>query len=99
MKLDELREVVDQINEEIIGLFAKRLEVTKQIARVKKEEQLPVDDFGREERQLKMLRAWAQKQGLNPTVVEEIFTLFVDYSKQNMKVEMGHDQKGRLPGN
>lgn len=99
MKLEELRKIVDGINEEIIVLLAKRLEVTKQIARVKKEEKLPVDDFGREEKQLTMLRALAQKHGLSPAVIEEIFNLFVDYSKLNMKMEMGHVEKDRLPGN
>jgi chorismate mutase len=99
MSLDELRKVVDQINEEIVALFARRLEITKQIAKVKKEQKLPVDDFSREEKQYKMLRELSQKHGLSPAVIEEIFNLLVDYSKLTMKMEMGHVEKDRLPGN
>ena len=88
MKLDELRNTIDSINEEIIALFSKRLAVTKQIAKVKKENQLPVHDPIREEKQRTHLREMAIKHGLSPAVVEEIFKLFVDYSKLDMKMEM-----------
>lgn len=91
--------IIDEINKEIIALFSRRLEITKQIARVKKEHELPVQDAAREEKQLLMLRTLAQKQGLSPAVIEEIFNLFVDYSKLNMKMEMGHAEKSRLPRN
>ncbi|MBS0604177.1 MAG: chorismate mutase [Verrucomicrobia bacterium] len=99
MNLDELRKIIDQLNTEIIELFSKRLSVTKEIAKVKKENQLPVHDPLREEKQLQMLREAAKKHGLSPAVIEEIFNLFVDYSKMNMKLEMGNEQKSRLPGN
>jgi chorismate mutase len=89
MNLGALRDKVDQINEEIIALFAKRLEITGQIARLKKEQKLPVNDPVREAKQRSTLRAVAEKHGLNSTVVEEMFHLFVEYSKLVMKREMG----------
>jgi chorismate mutase len=98
MNLDELRGLIDQINEEIVALFARRLEITQQIAKVKKERKLAVNDPIREEKQRMLLRALAQKKGLNPAVVEEIFHLFVEYSKLTMKMEMG-DEENRLSGN
>ncbi len=90
MNLDQLRKTIDQLNGDIIALFSRRLEVTKEIARVKKEQKLPVHDPLREEQQLSMLREAALKHGLSPNVMEEIFNLFVDYSKLRMKMEMGH---------
>jgi chorismate mutase len=99
MTLDELRKVIDQINGDIIALFAKRLEVTKQIARAKQEQKLPVYDPVREEKQLQMLRELSQKHALSPAVMEEIFNLFVEYSKLNMKMEMDNAKQSRLPGN
>ncbi len=88
MKLELLRNTIDSINEEIIALFARRLAVTKQIARVKRENHLPVHDPIREEKQRVHLREMALKHELSPAVVEEIFNLFVDYSKLDMKMEM-----------
>jgi chorismate mutase len=98
MNLDELRGLIDQINEEIVALFARRLEITQQIAKVKKEHKLAVNDPIREEKQRMLLRALAQKKGLNPAVVEEIFHLFVEYSKLTMQMEMGNEED-RLSGN
>jgi len=98
MTLEELRELIDKLNCEIIHLFSKRLDVAKEIARVKKEHKLPVYDPKREEKQLLALQEEARKQNLSPAVIEEIFQLFVEYSKLNMKLEMGHEQKNRLPG-
>ncbi len=99
MSLDELRKLVDQLNAEIIALFSKRMDVARQIAHVKKQQQLPVHDPLREEKQVQRLRELAQKHGLSPAVIEDIFTLFVDYTKLNMKMEIIDDEKNRLSGN
>jgi chorismate mutase len=89
MNLEHLRQVVDKLNAEIIELFSERLKVTREIARLKKQHHLPVCDPAREEEQRKLLRELARHHDLNPLIIEEIFTLFVDYSKFNMKMEMG----------
>jgi chorismate mutase len=94
-----MRGIIDQLNAEIIGLFAIRLKVAKEIARIKKEHSLPVHDPVREEQQLQKLRDLAKQKDLSPAVIEEIFELFVDYSKINMKLEMADDKNCRLPGN
>lgn len=93
MNLGELREKIDLINEEIILLFSKRLEITKEIAKVKKANQLPCDDPIRETQQLKALHELALKHSLSPSVMEEIFNLFVDYSKMVMKKQMHYKQE------
>jgi chorismate mutase len=89
MKLEDLRKMIDETNDQIIALFSKRLEIAKEIAKIKKENKLPVYDPEREEKQRALLRILAQKHGLSAAVVEEIFQLFVEYSKLMMKMEMG----------
>ena len=73
MNLENLRKIIDEINDEIIALFSKRLGIAKEIAKVKKENKLPVYDPDREEKQRALLRKLAQKHGLSGPVVEEIF--------------------------
>lgn len=88
MNLERLRKTIDQLNAEIIQLFSERLKVTKEIAKIKKEQNLPINDFVREEEQLQLLRDLARRHELSPAVIEEIFQLFVDYSKLIMKMEL-----------
>jgi chorismate mutase len=99
MNLEDLRQIIDKLNAEIIELFSERLKVSKEIARIKKEQNLPVYDPTREENQRRLLRDLAKRYDLSPAVIEEIFALFVDYSKLNMKMEMKSDEESRLSGN
>ena len=48
MKLEKLRRSIDSIDDEILNLFLKRLELCKEIGRLKKDEKLPVFDSKRE---------------------------------------------------
>jgi chorismate mutase len=98
MNLESLRQIIDQLNADIIALFSERLKVAKEIAKIKKEHHLPVPDSVREEKQLQQLRDLAKQHELSPAVIEEIFTLFVEYSKLKMKMEV-QDDKSRLSGN
>jgi len=52
MQLDELRGKIDQIDEELLRLFAERMEVVIQIAAYKKEQGLPALDKKREAEKL-----------------------------------------------
>lgn len=88
MKLEELRNQMDALNREIVELFAKRVSVAIEIARIKKESNLPVYDPVREKEQRELLRHVAEKTGLSPAVIDEIFVLFVEYSKMKMRLEM-----------
>ena len=91
MNIEALRKVVDEINIEIIALFSERLKVAREIAKVKKAEDLPVYDPDREKLQTEMLKEAAKNYGLSPAVIEEIFEIFVEYSRLDMKMEMAHD--------
>ena len=45
MKLEKLRRSIDSIDSEILNLFLKRLELCKEIGKLKKDEKLPVFDL------------------------------------------------------
>ncbi|MBS0651250.1 MAG: chorismate mutase [Verrucomicrobia bacterium] len=93
MNLNNLRNEIDAINAEIIALLGKRLVVTKEIAKVKRQKTLPVDDWEREKLQKQMLRELAKQNNLSPAIIEEMFTVFVNYSKMEMKMIMNEKEK------
>ena len=49
MELTQAREEIDRIDNEIIKLVAKRLSVAKEIGKLKKSKNLPVENKQREE--------------------------------------------------
>lgn len=56
-KLKALRDKIDAIDAELISLFAERMAVSAEIARLKKEKGLSVYDPGREEEILRLVAA------------------------------------------
>ena len=53
MELTQAREEIDRIDNEIIKLVAKRLSVAKEIGKLKKSKNLPVENKQREEEVIK----------------------------------------------
>jgi len=90
MSLDLLRQQIDQLNEEILESLAKRLKISKEVAVVKKKHNLPIHDDKRELEQYMMLRSMAKNHALSPIVIEEIFSLIIEYSKLIQKLEVAH---------
>lgn len=88
MNLEDLRQEIDLLNEEIIRLLARRRAVTKQVAMVKKNKNLPVFDGGREEMMYERVRDLAAAHELDPSVVESLFRSYVRYCRQEMAKEM-----------
>lgn len=89
MTLLALRGEIDVLNRELLLICAKRIEVAKQIARIKKAEQLPILDQEREAQLLEEIRAAAKQLGLSPAVMEELFSLLLSYTRLEMKLELG----------
>ena len=86
MTLASLRDQIDAINRQLVGLLGKRLEIAKQIARLKKEEKRPVLDAARESLIKQEIRHLAKTHQLSPPIVEEIFQLILDYTKLEMEL-------------
>ena len=85
MTLSILRKQIDQINQELVVLLSKRLEIAKQIAQLKKENRLPILDSERESAIKEKIRSLAKKHQLSSSMLEEIFQIVLDYTR----IEMG----------
>ncbi len=85
MTLEQMRAKIDEINEEILQLLAKRQGITQQIAHYKKEHGLAVQDERREQEQLKKLKEVAARWNLSQALVEKVFFLIVEESKEKMR--------------
>ncbi len=86
MELKELREQIDTIDDELVKLFAQRMEVASQIAEVKKEQKLPIFVPAREREKLADVAKKAGPEMANYTRVlySMLFELSRSYQgKQN----------------
>lgn len=85
MRLLALRQEMDETNQRLIELLARRVEIAREISRIKRGEHLPVEDQEREEAQRREVDHYAERYGLDSGVVEQIFSLIVAYCKREME--------------
>jgi chorismate mutase/prephenate dehydratase len=79
MDLNELRTEINEIDEEILKLFLRRMEVAGQVADYKRENNLPIYQPQREQ---EILESVAQRAGELGGYAGELFTTLMDLSKQ-----------------
>lgn len=97
MDLTELRERIDEIDRQIVGLYEKRMDVSRQVAEYKIETGKKVFDKEREEAKLQAVQAMAQDE-FNRHGIAELFEQIMSMSRKlqyKMLNEKGAD--GRLP--
>ena len=77
MELTDYRNEIDRIDQELIRLFTRRMEISAEIGRFKQENGLPVHDPRREEEKLETLTGQAPKEmeGSVRALYERIFEL------------------------
>lgn len=85
MTLQELREQIDKIDDEIVGLLEKRLQIAKQIGELKTKLNVEVYHPQREEEILRRLQSISS---LSPhqieTIYQSIFTLTKVLQEENL---------------
>ena len=59
MELKDIRSTIDQIDDELLELFVRRMEASREVAAYKKENGLPILDSGREREVLNRVSAQA----------------------------------------
>jgi len=79
--IGEIREALDQIDMEIIQLFAQRHQYVKEIVKFKSGEE-GIIARERREKVLKQRKAWAKESGLEAKMMEDIFKLLIDKNIQ-----------------
>ncbi|MCD7796843.1 MAG: prephenate dehydratase [Clostridiales bacterium] len=78
MDLLQLRKKIDEIDDELIPLISKRMEISGQVAEYKNERGLPVLN---EEREQQILDSVAEKCGDNGETIKTVFSSMMDASR------------------
>lgn len=103
-KLSQLRQRLDDIDEQIIALIAERQFNVEQIGNVKLDTKSPTRDYGREKQVIDHIRAKADQHQLNPDIAQKIFELIIETSLSKQEVQKvknsgyGHNKKALIIG-
>ncbi|MDO8511324.1 MAG: chorismate mutase [Nanoarchaeota archaeon] len=82
MSLQEYRKKIDALDEQLLELVVKRLEICKEIAKYKLENKLPVQDQEREKIILQeRIEAFQEKGFDDETFIKELFEIIIKKSK------------------
>lgn len=76
--LSEIRQEIDRIDREIITNLSQRLGYVKAAAKFKTD-RTSVRDPERFESMLQQRRSWAEREEINPEIIEKIYRNLVDY--------------------
>ncbi len=76
--IEEVRAAIDSLDREIVASLGMRAQYVKAITRFKKTEQ-DVRAPDRRRQVLAARRAWAEESGIDPDVVERLYTLLIDH--------------------
>ncbi len=76
MELKEIRQEIDKIDDEIIGLLSKRAELVTMAGKLKKNEQ-GVRDPKRVEQVINKVKSKAAEAGLDPYIAEQIYKAII----------------------
>ena len=71
--LDELRHAIDDTDDELVALFAKRFELVKEVAKFKKVHGLPAAIPSRVAEVVKRVRLEADAKGFSPETAEKLW--------------------------
>jgi len=77
MNLDQLRERLSELDEQLLTLIAERQRLSQQVAAVKSAQGLPTRDFQREREVLLRARKTAETLSLSPALAEDVLRLLI----------------------
>lgn len=83
--LREARDLIDDIDRDLVRLLARRAQLARRAGRVKAAFGRPVLDESRERHVLLARRRWAEGEGLEPDRVAEIFEAILKFSRDLQK--------------
>lgn len=92
--LEELRDEIARIDEEIIDLIGRRQDCAGRIARWKYSNHLPIIDEGQRRVVLDRIFDRAVERGVDPTAVQQVFELLIAMSEARQRDCTG---EGNLP--
>ncbi|MBR5322798.1 MAG: chorismate mutase [Clostridia bacterium] len=83
--LQKAREIINEADREMARLFEKRMDAVKIVSEYKKENGIPIDDFGREEEMIKRNSEYIEN--------EEYRSYYVNFLKNNIKLSKDMQHK------
>lgn len=78
--IDKLRNAIDEIDEEILNLLNKRIEIAQRIGRIKKENNLPVYVPEREETIISRLKR-KNPGPINEQSIQNVFNVIIEETR------------------
>ena len=85
MSLDELRKEIEDIDQEIVELIARRTYVADTIAQVKEQQGLPTTDESQEEAVMDRASENADQFDVDRNLVKAIFRLLIELNKAEQR--------------
>ncbi|TLS77749.1 bifunctional chorismate mutase/prephenate dehydrogenase [Photobacterium damselae] len=84
-ELSKLRDQIDEVDQQMVALLARRLALIEEVGHVKSQHGLPIYAPDREAAMLASRRAEAESQGVPPDLIEDILrrTMRESYSSEN----------------
>lgn len=95
-RIKGLRDTIDDIDRQILGLISRRMKEVQEVVALKKEHNMPVYHPAREEDLISKLRIQAADSGIEPDFIEEIYRVIIRNSRLRQTREM--KQQGLRPG-
>lgn len=80
--MKDIRKQIDQTDDQIIKLLGKRMELVKEIGRLKRESELGITDEEREKEVMARLKTLGQENGLSAEFVERLYGVVFDESRR-----------------
>lgn len=79
-QLEPFRKKIDALDIQIIELLGKRFDICRQVAHLKKAENIPMMQSGRVEEVKKNCQELAVKNSMNPDFMREVYSLIIEES-------------------
>lgn len=80
--LSRIRRMIDRVDEKIVEAMAERIRLVRMVGGEKKRLGLPMVDEKREREIYEHVLEKASGKGLDPVLVEKVFSLLIDYSRR-----------------
>ncbi len=90
MKIEDIRAEIDSTDDELLKLFLKRMKLSEEVVKYKKENSLPIVDRVRERQVLASVKA---KAGENEEYAYQLFSKIMDLSKALQRELISGDSK------
>ncbi len=85
MGLEEIRNQIDKIDDEILSLLAKRESLSKEVGRIKKAKNKQILDKERETQLIESIKKKSEELGLNEDFVIALYKIVLENSRKEQE--------------